>query len=442
MRQVLPSIAALLLAVVLLMLSGGLQGSLTGLRAVHEGFPVTVAGLMMSAFYVGVIAGTRRCGPLINRVGHIRAFAAFCAINTVCILTFPLVIEPGVWLFLRAVMGFNMAGLYMAIESWLNATADARTRGTVMALYMGLSYSAMGGGQLLLTLGEIGDNRLFMLGAILGTLALVPVAVTRASHPAPVESSRFGFRDLYRRSPLAVLGCALAGTLGGSLFGVGPIYAGALGLDLDGIALFMGVLIFSGLLLQLPLGRLSDRLDRRIVIAGTALGVCAASLVLWPLTDYYSIPTLGANGEESRFLWLPDPVMLLVAAAACGGTIAAIYPLCVAHANDHIDKEHMVQASGGLMLAYGTGAIFGPVGASLGMQLAGPGGLFAFTGMVALLTASLALWRLRRGASTEDADKEAFVVMPLATTTPNLGELDPRAPEAGDDGDNDPPPVR
>ena len=439
MHQLLAAVGALLFSVSLLMLSGGLQGSLVGLRAVHEGFPVTVAGLMMSAFYAGMIVGTLRCGALINRVGHIRAFSAFCALNAAAVLAFPLLVDPWLWLALRVVVGFNMAGLYMAIESWLNASTGAETRGTLMALYMALSYMAMGGGQFLLNLGEIGDSTLFMLAAMLSTLALVPVALTRASHPTPVATSRLNLFDLYRLSPLAVLGCACGGMLTGALFGIGPLFAGELGLDLHGIARFMGVMILSGLVLQLPLGRLSDRIDRRLVIAGTAVAACLASLAVLPLTEHYSFASPAAAGGEMRLLWLQDPLPLLLAAACCGGTMATVYPLSVAHANDYISADDMVQASGGLVLAYGAGAICGPAGAALAMHLLGPAGLFAFTAAVAALTVTIALWRHRRGSAAEDAEKEAFVLMPEATTLPNVAELDPRVP---DPVEEEPPPER
>jgi MFS family permease len=429
MHQLLTAVAALLLSVLLLMLSGGLLGSLVGLRAIHEGFPITVAGMMMSAFYAGLILGTLRCGRLINRVGHIRAFSAFCALNATAILALPLVVDPWAWLALRALIGFNMAGLYMAIESWLNASTGAETRGTIMAIYMALSYLAMGGGQFMLGLTAIEENTLFIVAAMLMTLAVVPVAMTRASHPTPVETSRLNLLALYRLSPLAVLGCACGGMLTGSLFGIGPIYAGQLGLELPEIARFMGVLIISGLVLQLPLGRISDRVDRRLVIAVTAAVAALASLLLWPLTDHYTVTTLSTGGAEARFLWLPDPLPLLLASAICGGTMATIYPLSVAHANDYISAEDMVQASGGLVLAYGSGAICGPAGAALAMHLVGPGGLFGFTAIVAALTVALALWRHHSGASAEEADKEAFVVMPVAVTLPNVAELDPRVPD-------------
>ena len=434
LRQLLTAVAALLVSVLLLMLSGGLLGSLVGLRAVLEGFPVTVAGLMMSAFYGGLILGTLRCGRLINRVGHIRAFSAFCALNAAAILALPLAVDPWLWLALRALIGFNMAGLYMAIESWLNASSDTGNRGTIMATYMGLSYLAMGGGQFMLGLGTIEGDTLFMIAALLMALALVPVALTRASHPTPVATSRLNVVALYRLSPQAVLGCACGGMLTGALFGIGPIYASELGLGLPEIARFMGILIVSGLLLQLPLGRLSDRVDRRLVIAGTAAAAALASLLLWALTDHYSVSTLTASGSETRFLWLTDPLPLLLTAALCGGTMATIYPLSVAHANDHISAEDMIQASGGLILAYGSGAIFGPAGAALAMQLAGPGGMFGFTALIAMLTAALALWRHRSGAAGEEADKENFVVMPVAVTLPNVAELDPRMPDPEEDG--------
>ncbi|HEY5791562.1 MAG TPA: MFS transporter, partial [Gammaproteobacteria bacterium] len=392
--------AALFLSVALLMVAGGLLGSLVGLRAAHEGFPVEVAGLMMSAFYAGLILGTLRCGALINRVGHIRAFGAFCGVNAAAVLAFPLLVDPWFWLALRVLIGFNMAGMYMVVESWLNSSAEGPTRGTLLAAYMAVSYLAMGSGQFMLTLGDLGGDTLFSLAGMLTALALVPLAVTRATHPAPVPDSRFGFRELYRLSPLAVIGCALAGVQVGALFGLGPIFAQQLGLALDEIAVFMGALVLSGLLLQLPLGRLSDHVDRRWVIVGAALVACLAGLLLLPVTAHYSFTSFTVSGAEVRVLWEQNPAPLLLVAALCGGTIATLYPLCVAYANDQVSAQDMVPASGGLVLAYGSGALLGPVGGALAMKLLGASGLFAFTAAAGALTALVALWRLRRGAPT------------------------------------------
>ena len=423
MRNVLAATTSLLLSVGLLMLAGGLFGSFVGLRSIAEGFPKILAGSMMSAFYAGMILGTLRCGQLINRVGHIRAFGAFCAVTAAAVLAFPLYINPLYWLVLRLVIGFNMAGLYMVAESWLNAKADQSNRATLLSLYMMTSYIAMGSGQFLLNLGPISGAELFMISAMLFSLAVVPVAVTKASHPDPISAPRFGFRRLYRISPLAVIGCVLAGMITGAIWGMAPIYGRDLGLSTSEISVFMGVLVASGLLFQLPIGRLSDHIDRRYVIAGVALVCALSSLAMLPITRAYSFETL----DPTRVvLALPVPVWLFITAALFGGFMATLYPLNIAHANDHIDSDNLVQASGGLILAHGAGAIVGPLGAASVMQLMGPAGLFVFITSVGLLLALVALWRIRQGAPIPEEAKEVFVAMPEVSTTPVATEVDPR----------------
>lgn len=423
MRNILTATASLLTSVGLLMLAGGLFGSFIGLRSIAEGFPTILAGSMMSAFYVGMIIGTLRCGRLINRVGHIRAFGAFCAVTAAAVLAFPFFINPWYWLALRVIIGFNMAGLYMVAESWLNAKADQANRATLLSLYMMTSYIAMGGGQFLLNLGPIGGAELFMIAAMLFSLALVPVAVTRASHPNPVESPHFGFRRLYRISPLAVIGCVLAGMIAGAIWGMAPIYGKELGLSTAEISLFMGVLVASGLLLQLPIGRLSDRVDRRYVITGVALACAVSSFAMIPVTRAFSFETL----DPTRLvLTFPVPVWLFITAALFGGFMATLYPLNIAHANDHIDPDDLVQASGGLILAYGVGAISGPLGAASLMHLMGAEGLFIFNTSVGLALALVAVWRIKHGVPVPEEEKEVFVAMPEVSTTPVPTEVDPR----------------
>lgn len=407
MLYILASVYSLLVAVGLLMLGIGLFNTFISLRADLEGFSHTTVGLLMSAYYGGLVLGTQRCGALINRVGHIRAFSAFCAANAAGALLFPFVTEAAAWMLLRALSGFNLAGLYMVIESWLNTRATAATRGALLSLYMIVSYIGMGGGNLLLNAGDPAGFELFALVAMLFALALIPVAVTRATHPAPVSASRFGFRRLYAISPLAVLSCISAGLSVGALFGLGPLFAQDIGLSLRETSVFMGLLVVSGLLLQWPVGRWSDRRDRRGVIIAVAV---AASL-----SSFAMLPAL-ASGTTAVF------VMTVV----YGALSAMLYPLGVAYANDYIDPSDMVQASAGLVLSYGLGAAIGPLLAALAMNLTGPGGLFGFCAVVSALLVVFALYRTRCRAWAPISEKEAFVPLPEASTTPIATELDPR----------------
>lgn len=429
MKQILASVGTLLLAIGLLMLANGLFGTFIGLRSSLEGFSQTVVGLMMSAYYLGLIVGTLRIGPLVNRIGHIRAFAAFCAIAAAATIAFPFYASAPFWILLRGITGFSMAGLFMVVESWLNDRATGETRGTVMSLYMMVSYLAMGSGQFMLNLGDPYEPQLFMLTTLLFCLALIPVAVTRASHPAPVESSHFGFRELYRISPTAVIGCLCAGLSSGAIYGMGPVFAKDLGLSVVEIARFMGIIVISGLFLQLPIGRLSDRYDRRRVIIGVAVASalsCAGMVLLMRWGSYQMMTPAGPVDS----LWEMQSTSLQAVAAAYGGFVATLYPLSVAYANDYIDPKDMIQATGGLVLAFGVGAALGPVAAAGSMKLLGPAGLFVFTGLAAAVLVVFALYRTRRRSWVPVMEKESFVVMPEAMSMPVAMELDPRTQES------------
>lgn len=415
MRETLALMWSLLIAVGLLLLGTGLFNTFIGLRAAIEGFPESIIGLMMSAFYAGFMAGTLRSGLLINRIGHIRAFGTFCALSASVACLFPFVVSEVAWLVLRAVLGFNLAALYIVAESWLNAKATPENRGTLLSVYMMAAYLAMGGGQLALNLGDPATSELFMIAAMLFSLAVVPVAITHATNPEPVHAPHFGFRRLYAISPVAVIGCACSGLITGALFGMGPIYARDIGLSLAEISIFMGVVVVSGLLFQFPVGRASDRYDRRTVITFIAGATILVSAALAGLTLYHT-----------RVLALPLGREVFVLATLFGGITATIYPVCVAYANDYIDPEDRLPASGGLVLAYGIGAALGPAGAGALMTVMGPSGLFSFCGLVTAAFVGLILYRRRRRAWAGVLPKVRFVALPEATATPVATDVDPR----------------
>lgn len=399
---------SLLLSVTLLLLATGLFGTFISLRAIAEGFSQTTAGLLMSAYYAGFIAGSLYATTLINQVGHIRAFAAFCAVTGASISSFAFMADPVLWVVLRAIVGFNMAGLFMVVESWLNAKANNTNRGTLLALYMLTSYVALGVGQLLINLGSDKGIELFVLTSLLLSLAVVPVAITRASYPDPVDSSHFGLLQLYAISPLAVFGCLTAGLLTGAAQGMGAIYAMQKNFNTSEIALFMSVLISSGLLLQFPLGKLSDYIDRRIIIAfaSVAVVVCSWAMIHW---------------EASSL------VHLLLITMLFGGFLATLYPLSIAYANDNLQPSEFIPASSGLLLTFGIGGMLGSFSVAWVMKWVGANGLFIFTGVVSFVLTLLVLYRLPLRRSVPSEQKEAFVAMPEMGVTPTILDTDPRA---------------
>jgi MFS family permease len=418
------SMGSLLTSYALLMAGTGLFSTFIGLRAGLEGFSTDVIGMMAAAHYAGLVAGSLRCGQLINRVGHIRAFAAFSSIIASAVLLFPFVPQTLVWIALRAVIGFNTAGVFMVAESWLNHKASPTTRGTLLSMYMVTSYLALGGGQLLINAGETASTDLFMLASMLFGLALVPVAITRATHPAPVESTHFGIRRLYEISPVAAIACIGSGLCTGSIWGLGAVFGADLGMTTSEISGFMSAIVFAALAFQVPIGRLSDRFDRRKVILGVtvACALSSAALVGVMLTSTYGVPF----GLGDAVLWTNHPWAITGLAAVYGGFVSTLYPLSVAYANDYVEPQDLVPASAGLVLAYGIGAAMGPIPAGWMMQFFGPSGLFSFAlGVVVLLIAFVGL-RMRKRAWVPVGEKEAFVALPEATSTPAALEADPR----------------
>lgn len=415
MLKLLFAIAALLLSVGLAMLGSGLFASFIGLRASLEQLPRPLIGLLMSGYFGGLVIGALHLAPLVNRIGHIRAFAVFCGLASAAVLAFPFVPHPAPWVLLRVVMGVCMAGLFMVTESWLNTSATPANRGAMLSLYMMTSYLALGGSQFLLNIADLQGLDLFLLTAMLMSLALIPVGLTRLAQPAPIGEARpFGLRRLLAISPLAVVGCIAAGMTGGAFYGLGPAFAQELGLPVSGVARFMGLAIIAGLLLQVPVGRLSDRMDRRLIILGSSLALAAASVLVAAAASL-------------------KPATVALVAMLYGGFAATLYPLCVAFANDHLEASDMVPASGGLLLAYGVGATLGPGLAGGVMRMIGTMGLFVFTAAVALLLAIFVLARRQAQPVPVTDHKESFVALPDAVTATTGGGLDPRAELIGDE---------
>ena len=410
MGPLLLSISALLFGVGLLLLGNGMLGTLIGIRLALDNVPTLATGVIMAAYFAGLLAGSLYAGRMIGRAGHIRAFSAFASVFSAATLAHVLFGSPVAWGVLRLIEGFCMAGLFMCIESWLNARADNATRGAVLSIYMYVLYAAQGLGQFLLNLADPRQATLFILASILLSLALVPVALTRSPQPDPREPGPFGLGALIRISPLGIAGALVSGLALGSLYSLAPAFAHAVGLDVAGTARFVGAFILGGLILQWPLGRLSDRMDRRWVIAAVAA-----------MLAVFSAATLLSAGESRIALW---PL-----AIGIGGTAFTLYPLSVAHANDRISPEDMVPASGGLLLAYGAGATAGPLVSSLVMWWIGPTGLFVFTGAAALAVAGFSVYRVTQRARAPVEGQGPF--RPLPRTTLAASELDPRGSEDG-----------
>jgi MFS family permease len=341
------------------------------------------------------VIGSLYCGKLIQRVGHIRTFLALGAIASTAPLLHLLVMEPIAWVTARAVTGVCFAGLFIVVESWLNSSATDETRGQILSVYAMTGLLAGVAGQLLLPATDAAGFRPFCIVAIIIALALVPIALTRAVAPAQEGGgTRLSLRQLYRQSAFGVVAACLCGVTTSVFFTLGPIFAQGRGLDTRGIAAFMASGTLGGFVMAWPLGWLSDRLDRRLVIIGAAVTASATLAILMRLVP----------DEATRWL-------LYLCAGIIGGTIIPTYSVVMADVNDSVGEREFVAASGGLLITQGVGATVGPLLAGLAMAAWQHG--LAYTLIAAqMLMAGFGVYRLKRRPAPAGLSKAPFQVEP------------------------------
>jgi len=380
----------LLLGMGVLMLGAGLQSTLLGLRATLEGFPTSVTGLVMSCYYVGYLLGTITAPRLLRQVGHIRVFATLAAVAAAAILVQATWVHPVPWGAMRLVSGLCFAGIYVVAESWLNDRASRANRGRLLAIYMVVLYVGLGAAQFLLVASSPSTPTPFMLVSVLISLAVVPIAVSAQQTPPFAIPSKVRYRDLYRDSPIGVVAVSVSGMISAIVFSMGPVYARLSGLSTSGIATFMAVSILAGVLTQYPVGRLSDRMDRRTVIAAVCVLACVVALA------------------ATLFRTLPRPLLLILAGLFSGFALT-LYSLAVSHVNDKLEPAQMVAASSALLLLNGAAAAIGPTLAGSLIAAFGPPAYFA---TLAALTGALTLydlWRKYRRRPVPLAQKGPFI---------------------------------
>ena len=401
-------IAALLAGVALLMLGNGLFLTLVPLRAELEGFGAVWIGAIGASYFTGFVLGCYLVPPLVSQVGHIRVYAAVAALGAIVPLLHSLALTPVAWIVFRIVLGLCISGLYMVIESWLNAASSRRNRGTVFSAYIAIHLAAITAGQYLILLDSPGGSELFSVATILFALAVVPVCLSRAPSPSLPVRARPDLRKLWRNSQVGVVGSMTNGMANGAVWSLAPIYAKSLGLSLTGIAVFVSVAIVGGAFVQYPLGRLSDRLpDRRWLIAALCAIATGAGLLLLLLGNALPLPAVYA----AYFLF--------------GAAAFSIYGFAVAHANDHAEPSDFVEISAGLLVIFGVGAVVGPLLAAGLMELLGSRYLFLFTCAVHAAVALWTVWRMKQRDAVAPEDRESYV--PMVRTSPNAFALDPRA---------------
>jgi MFS family permease len=398
-------VSALLVGVFLLCAGQGLLTTLLAIRLEDGGVARDLTALVMTAYFAGWVVGSIRTPALVRRIGHIRAFATLGSTVAACALFHGLV--PGVpaWLLLRFVNGVCLAGVLITVESWLNLSCASDGRGGVLSAYMVVYYLALGLGPLLLEGVGAGGLPPFALAGALFCLAVVPVAHTRSQAPEVPDPTYMKVSRVAASTPTAVAGALVSGLALGAIYSLGPVWGLRVGLPVTQVARGMAVVVIGGLLLQWPLGRLSDHMDRRLVIGFVAL---TAVPVCWLLFEAAHLPT-----------WA-----LVACGAGLGALVALLYPLSLAHASDRLDASQITPAGATLVLVSSVGAALGPLAATATMAAAGPRGLPAFVGGACLLLGLLVVPRLLVARRVPAAEREPFVAVPR--TTAAVAEMDPR----------------
>jgi len=398
-RQIFP-LAALLLGAAFLFFAGGMNGLVLPVRGSAEGFSDVALGFLGTGWAVGFVTGCLVVPGLVAGVGHVRSFSVMAAVAALSILFSALLINPLAWILLRALAGFAFAGAAMIVESWLSERSEPRYRGTVFGIYTMVNLGAVTLGQLSLAVGDASGLTFFILAGAFYCLALIPTAVSSSSTPNPLAKAELDIPALWRNSPVAVVAIFLVGVTNSGFGTLGAVFGQQVGLQIAAISLFMSAPILAGALAQVPVGIVSDRVDRRLVLVVMSVVAIAGDLVF--------------------VLLQPQSAPFVIAAGALfGAAIFSLYPIVVAHANDHAAPEDFVKVSSGLLLIFGIGSIAGPLIAGFAMSLTGPRGLFLTTLVAHVITIGFTLWRMRRRQAVHPDEKADFVLTsPARTSTP------------------------
>ncbi len=409
MRQLFAPIMALMFSVALLLTGHGLLLTLLPLRAAAHGFSATQIGLTASFYYLGFVAGCLAVPRIVKRSGHIRTFAVLGALFSAAALVFNMVPVFGAWTILRFLVGACMAGAYMVIESWLNERATPESRGTILSIYSMVSFLMIAVGQQLLNVAPRNPDALFSLAAILISIAIIPVSLTLSLAPTPIQNVRINLLQVWRLSHVGLLGAMVGGMVTGSFWALAPVFARGIGMDTGSLTLFISAAVLGGAAFQLPLGRLSDYCDRRLVLFYISLAGVVVSILIF----------LAAR------LWMQGFWPLIGLSFLWGGCTMTIYAISLAHANDCASPEDFVMVGSAMLLALGLSSAVGAPVASALTILMGPSGLFVFFALCLVAFMAMIFWRRRAHVlPVRDPTEAPFQV--IADTSPVALELDPR----------------
>lgn len=386
---------ALLLGMMLLMLGNGLQGTLLGIRGAIEGMQPQTMSWVMTGYFVGFLFGSQMAPNMIRRVGHVRVFAALGSMVSACLILYAAWADPIFWFVLRVIVGFCFSGVYVVAESWLNDSATNETRGQTLSAYLIVQMMGIVLAQGLLNFADPSGYTLFIIISVVVSLSFAPILLSVSPAPQFSTTKPMTFRELWVVSPLGVVGLFFLGVVFSALFGMASVYGTEKGLSVTDISLFVAMIYIGGMVLQYPIGWLSDRMDRRLLIIAIS--------VIGALFSF-------AAGISDDFIWL------LVVAFMIGGVSNPLYSLFIAYTNDFLDHDDMASASGGLIFLTGVGAISGPPVVGWMLEHWGADSYFWFLGANMAIMGGYALYRMTQRASVAVEDTTAYApVGPSAT---------------------------
>lgn len=394
---------ALFVGMFMLMVGNGLQGTLLGVRGGLENFSTFQMSIVMSAYFVGFLGGSRLAPEMIRRVGHVRVFAALGSTISAVLILYPVLPEVWAWTLGRILIGFCFSGVYVTAESWLNNGATNETRGQSLSLYMLAQMSGIVLAQGILSIGDVSGYTLFIIPSVLVSLAFAPILLSVVPTPAFDTTRPMKIKNLIQTSPLASVGMFLLGGVFAAQFGMTAVYGTQAGLSVAQISLLVSVIYVAALAAQYPIGWISDRMDRRLLIIGlAALGGAGALLAAM------------SNGS---FL------VILIGAAIVGGTSNPLYALYIAYANDFLEHEDMAAASAGFIFINGVGAIMGPIILGYVMGLFGEAAFWVVVAILMLVMAAYGFVRvLQRPSDTAIEDQVSYSPV-MANASPVAMEL-------------------
>ena len=382
---------ALLLGMLFLQLGNGLQGTLLGVRGELEDFSTFEMSVVMSAYFVGFLGASKLVPDLIRRVGHVRVFAALASFISAILILYPLLVNPWVWTVGRVIIGFCFCGVYITAESWLNNAATNENRGQLLSSYMVVQMAGIVAAQLLLLIGDPSGFELFVLISVLVSISFAPILLSITPTPAFETTKPMSIKELFSTSPLGCVGMFFLGGIFSAQFGMAPVFGTSAELSLPQISIFVAAFYIGAMVFQFPVGWLSDRMDRRILIVATsAIGFIAA---------------VSAVFGENIF------IILLGSAFFIGGMSNPLYSLLIAYTNDFLEPDDMASASGGLLFLNGLGAISGPLFTGYLMTEIGPSGFFVILAALLGLLTVYGFYRMtQRGISDVDTSSYATVL--------------------------------